>query len=281
VKNILEQLNDKIDDDIYFDFEGFLYSFFQGNPDYNKIEKIKTVCEDIITTEMTNKIEVDLEGQLILFRNTNIHLSEYIYKALNEKGQPMHIEELYEAVKLKKSDNPKSLEPFRVVLIREKHLFTSFSRTSTYGLVEWDKKRTDLKSGTIRDMTEKYLKQFDTPKHITEIAAYVHQYRPNTPVRSISSNIMVDAMNRFASFKGDYYGLSSKIYTDTNFTDIPTRFINRLVILLKALSRPDYEDFVLLICQKYKLEKNQVTFYLEGKIKEGILRLENNKIILC
>lgn len=81
-----------------------------------------------------------------------------------------------------------------------------------YGLKEWEKLHANFKGGTIRDIVEEYLEQFDIPINISKIAEHVLKYRPKSNKLSILQNIKLEETGRFVFFEESLVGLSTKKY---------------------------------------------------------------------
>ena len=86
-----------------------------------------------------------------------------------------------------------------------------FGRSSTYGLKKWEDADI-VKGGTMHDISEEYLEQFDAPKHIDEILKYVSNYREDITSKNLLYNLKSAENRRFLFFKDSHIGLVSKSY---------------------------------------------------------------------
>ena len=189
-------------------FEGYISEFLNTNSS-TPFYKIREICETILFLEFD--IVPNSGGYISFERNTNKQLHEYCYDILNEFSNPLSITEMARIIAEKYPDVNTTTDSIRGSLNREKETFIHFGRSSTYGLRKWENEKENLKGGTIRDIVEGYLKEVDTPKHISEITQHVLKYR-DTNEKSVLTNIKVDEKNRFAFFKNSMIGLTYKKY---------------------------------------------------------------------
>ena len=280
-ENITLLIEEVIKKDYTFDCDGYLYSFLKIK-DITLLPTIKQVCMNIISSEYTEGVEFDFDGNFIFKRNKEITQKitqyEYIYEILEEHGNPMSLPDIITALNKKYSQDFKNIETMRTAIRKEKNVFIYFGRTSTYGLLKWEKERAHIKGGTIRDITEEYLEKCTEPKHFLEIAEFVMQYRPNTNLGSVKSNIQAGG-KRFRPFKGGFWGLQTKKYLDTQFKKTPkilSRYLKDTIDLYPDMTEADIVAFLSI---KYGLREIQVIYFINRDIKEGTLRRENNKII--
>ncbi len=90
-ENINSLVEEVIEEDYTFDCEGYLYSFLKTK-DITLLPAVKQVCVDIISSEFTEGVEIDFEGNLIFKRNKRIAQYEYILEVLEEYGDPMSLQ---------------------------------------------------------------------------------------------------------------------------------------------------------------------------------------------
>ena len=88
-----------------------------------------------------------VEGQKIVLKQNCVDIFEEISDILTERGEPMSIDELFEAFK-RRNPNHKFSESWqiRAYLQRDPHI-KALGKTSRYGLDSWD----NIVYGTIRD----------------------------------------------------------------------------------------------------------------------------------
>lgn len=278
-ENMSSLIEEVIEEDYTLDCDGYLYPFLKIK-DISLLPTITQICVNIISSEFTEGVEIDFEGNLVFKRNKKIAQYEYILEILEEYGDPMTLPEIMTALNEKYPQDFKRIEGIRAAMGNEKDIFIYFGRTSTYGLRRWEKEQTHIKGGTIRDITEEYLGKYTEPKHFLEIAEFVMQYRPSTNPWSINSNLQAGG-ERFREFEGGFWGLPTKKYHDTQFKKTPKFLLRYLQDTIDLYPEMTEDDIVAFLSIKYGLREIQVTYFIKRNIKEGILRRENNKISLC
>jgi hypothetical protein len=279
-ETIYQQISDKLYEDLSLDMDGFLYNFIKGDR-LDLLTVIRSICEKIIINEFFDTIEFDFDNNIIFKRNVKINSSEIIIEILRENGTPMKVEDIYEIYNNKYGKIAKSYENIRSIIGKDKDTFIYFGRSSTYGLAEWEETQENIKGGTIRDIAETYLNQFDEPKHISELTEYVLKYRPKSNFYSINTNLLAEPTKRFQEFKGGFWGLYHKKYENIDFKEIPTFFLRYVKIMIRAAEKSEYEIILANLCKKFGLKSVQVQYLIEKNIKDGILRRENNLLIIC
>jgi hypothetical protein len=207
VTDVKRRLSERIEEDYLFHFETYLTAFQNDGveADYFVIAQI---AEHIIFNEF--EISIDTFDQITFGRNTKKQVIEYVYDILKEKNEPLDIYQIYETLISKHPNVTKSAEALRGSCQRDSNLIY-FGRSSTYGLRIWEKNEL-VKGGTMHDIAEEYLIQFEEPKHIDEITEYVSQYRPEATPKNLLYNLKSAENRRFRFFKNSHIGLMSKEY---------------------------------------------------------------------
>ncbi len=235
-EDIEKKVNEKIKSSYLLHFEGYLYGFLKDN-EISILNRIKPICERILIEDF-NLLE-DLDGNLKFERNTKITREEYALEILEECGYPMHINELYDNIEKKYPGiilNSKTLQS----ALQRDNQFIFFGRSSTYGLKKWEDEDDSIKGGTIKNIVEEYLQQFDEPKHISEISLYLDKYRATTE-QNILGNLKINNQ-RFIFFYGGFVGLKDKQYINVeNFKEL-------VPIKIKKVSEED------LVVEYYNLK---------------------------
>ena len=267
-----------VGEDYVFDYAGYLYPFLKIK-DITLLPAIKQVCTDIISSEFTEGVEIDFEGNLIFKRNKKITQYEYILEVLEEYGNPMLLQDIIVALSEKYPQDVRTIEGVRNAMRNEKDIFIYFGRTSTYGLLKWEKERANMKGGTIKNIAEEYLEKCTEPKHVLEIAEFVMQYRPNTNPWSIKSSLQADG-KRFKSFDNGFWGLPTKKYLDPRFKKTPKYFLRYFQGTIDLYPEMTESDIVAFLSAKYGLREIQVAYFIKKNIKDGTLCRENNKILV-
>ncbi len=279
LRNELEVLcNDKIVKSYEINLKGFLYKFAtQTETLLNSLQEVIEAIENVIYQEF--EILTNLEGNIIIERNTAKQVHEYIYEILEEANTPLHIKELFKRINDIDDSILRATEitAIRSHLLRYPNMFIN-TALSTYGLKKWEIEGRQI-DGTIKDVVEKYLEKYDTPKHIQEITDFVTQYR-NTNKNSIYRNLQVDTHKKFIIFGYGFVGLTSKQYSakDTIFNQLPTvsiRFFER-DYFLNGKSQFDFDTLIHIFAKKNNLLEIQVRSSLLDKISAGTYKLVDN-----
>ncbi|AXE17953.1 hypothetical protein DR864_09505 [Runella rosea] len=210
VDDINGRLNERINDTYSFNFLSYLTNFL-------KTEKkiilpiILSISEKIINQEF--ELYLDLYETLVFKRNTVKQVTEYAIEVLEKIGIPSKIEVIYNLIQKDYPEITKSVDSLRGSLQRTSEIIY-FGRSSTYGLKKWEKEKDNIKGGTIRQIVIEYLENNSSPQHISKIASYVLQFRPNSNEYSIIQNLKLDESETFIFYKNSIIGLSQKIYED-------------------------------------------------------------------
>ncbi len=207
VIDVKRRLSERIEEDYSFHFETYLTAFQQDGVEIDYFV-ITQIAEHIIFKEF--EISIDTFDQITFGRNTKKQVIEYVYDILKEKNEPLDIYQIYETLISKHPNVTKSAEALRGSCQRDSNLIY-FGRSSTYGLRIWEKDEL-VKGGTMHDIADEYLIQFDEPKHIAEITKYVSQYRPEATSKNLLYNLKSAENRRFRFFKNSHIGLMSKEY---------------------------------------------------------------------
>lgn len=272
VKDVYSRLNDRITKSYTLHFADYLCQFLRNENHRisTLLSELTETCEAIIFNEFD--LVVSQDRYLKFERNTKKQVHEYAFEILNDKGELMTIDEISKAIKLKYPEfkvNPSSISSS---MIREKKLFLSIGKSSTFGLRKWENEREYLKGGTIRDIIEEYLTMESEPKHISEILNYVSKYR-NSKERSVMNNIKVDESNRFVFYEGNFIGLRNKSYpsSSTDFKRVVGAIFSQRV--LKKYDGWILDDFIEHYVNKYDYQPVQVKHMIDKKINKNQIRL--------
>ncbi len=209
VNDINRRLNDKIENDYQFHFHSYLINFQKANC-IKKIDEIAEIAEYIIFNEFG--IILNSDENIVFKKNTHKGVTDYIYEILIEANKPLTVSDIYNKINDKYPNATKSKDALRGSCQRDDRLI-HFGRNSTYGLKIWEKEG-KVKGGTMHDISEEYLLQFDTPIHIEELVKYVKQYRENTTNKRLLYNLKSAENRRFIFFKNSYVGSVKKNYDE-------------------------------------------------------------------
>lgn len=271
VDDVKNKINSRIDETYSFKFIGYLYNF-KLVPEFSNLHLLSEICELLIFNEC--EIVIDREGYIVFERNIQIKPLEYCETILNKIGKPMTVDKITEEINKNWPESNITTNSTRTVLQRNKHLFIFFGRTSTYGLKIWEKTKPNIKGGTIRKIVEEFLNTKNTPIHISEITKHVVIYRPETNSKNIIQNLKLDSDKCFNFFPGEFVGLNSKSYknTDINFKRI-NGFAFRNTVLEKYIGYT-LDEIVEEFYSLHKYNKQQTKAILKSKIDNGILEYD-------
>lgn len=193
-------ISSKYSVDTYIPIETVLFAV----PESLKAETkalIKYIANEIYNVQMTK------EEQLYLPQNF-IDISEELYDILAKKGEPMHVEDIFNEFK-KRYPNHKYTDPLQIktYMYKHKHI-KAVGKTSCYALDSWE----GVYFGSIRDLLVDLLRSSDLPLHIDCLYEGVSEYYPNTTKASVAATMEDENLQRFVEFEGGYFGLTSKDY---------------------------------------------------------------------
>ncbi len=277
IQDVFDKLTDRITETYSIYFEGYLKDFITTQ-ERKLLTRIKNVCEQIIYHEF--ELVVDPDGFLIFSRNTKKLNHEYIELILEEKQRLMTVEEIYEEIKIRYPYLETTEASIRGSLIKEKEKFFYIGRTSTYGLKKWEYEDETLKGGTIRDIAEEFLKQFDEPKHIYDVTKYISKYR-DTNEKSILSNFKLEGDNkRFILYDGGFVGLLNKYYSAEKLNFTMVKGFHFTAERINNFKGRNIEDLISEYSQKYGYKRSQILSIIEARQVSGELHLDENQNIL-
>lgn len=193
----------RIDHTYFLYLDQFIHTF-AIDLDKELIERIKPICIHIAQEEL--QIGINEENQLVMARNTLVKLSEYIITILENRGKPMKLQDIHEELARQTPKAPQNIESLRSSILSIDEII-AIGKTSTYSLKSWE----NIKTGTIKELVNEYLEQYNEPRHISDVTEFVVQYRDTTD-KNILSNLKLDKTRTFMFFKKGYIGLRSKKY---------------------------------------------------------------------
>lgn len=277
VDNVSDKLAGKNTDDLVLHFQSFLLSFF-NNDCFTSIDKISEICECILFKEFELKIEF-IDNNIIIKRNSQKQIIDYVYALLKEKNKPQTVYELFDELEKREPGITKSSETLRSACQRDSNLIF-FGRSSTYGLKKWEKEL-NLKGGTIRDIVEEYLKNENTPKHIIEITEYVNMYR-DTNERNILTNIKLANSNKFIFYNQSFIGLEEKKNNEDYlpYLNIPKFLGKTIKSEVKNKKNVDIQKFSKKLSSEISIPEFHTEMIIKNLVQNKYLNLENNYITL-
>ena len=206
IKDIESTLNKRCTEDVKLPITAFIDSYWLKEPLFDKSK-----VEDIIIYIIKEDYGIELDEDKVLYIQQNaIDRSGEIYKIIEEHGTPMHINQIREALISRYPDDLSDLtiEQVRSDMYKHPHI-KSLGKLSTYAIDKWE-----LYTGTIRDLLYDILSLEKEPMHIEELYNEVSLIYPNTSIKSITSSMVSDNLQRFVRFVGSYYGVTGKSYDE-------------------------------------------------------------------
>ncbi len=277
--DIEDRFKERNEETYSFNFISYLNNFASVE-DNSLVLQIFPVAEKIINQEF--QMIIDLYDNIVFKRNTVKQVSDFAIEALEKLGVPSKIKDIYKLIEKENPEITKSQNALRGSLVRTPEIIY-FGRSSTYGLKKWEIEKEGIKGGTIRNIVSKFLETQVEPKHISIIAEYVLNYRPNTNEKSILHNLKADETRTFIFFKNTLIGLNSKKY-DGYFAEL-----DQIKSIESKSWEERYNDFTQFInihnrlpyssgCPDEEIRLYRWHNVQEGKIKNG--SLDNKKITL-
>ena len=209
--DLSKRSNDRIEESYNLNFNSYLLNFTTST-NLDLLNNISVGAEKILNNEFG--IYIDTDDNIRFTRNSLKQAYEYAYEALKLLGKPSKVSEITRKVEELHPDHETNEAKVRVSMKRQNG-FVPIGRRSIFGLKEWENELENFKGGTIRSIVSEYLETVDEPKHISDIAEYVLNYRPNTYERSILDNLKADETSTFVFFKNSTIGLKSKKYDNS------------------------------------------------------------------
>ena len=277
IQDVFDKLTDRITETYSIYFEGYLKDFITIH-ERLLFNRIKNVCEQILYHEFD--LVIDPDGFLVFTRNTKKLNHEYIELILEEKKRLMTLEEIYEELSIRHPDLETTENSVRGSLNKEKEKFFYIGRTSTYGLKKWEYEDETLKGGTIRDIAEEFLKQFDEPKHIYDITKYVSKYRDTTE-KNIISNFKLEGDNkRFILYEGGFVGLLNKYYSPEKLNFSMVKGFHFTTERLNKFKGRNIEILINEYSHKYGYKRSQILSIVEARQTSGELLMDEKQDII-
>jgi hypothetical protein len=206
--DIHNRLSEKIVESYSFHFSAYL-SGFSKKSDSAFITEIKPIAEQIISLEYD--LFLDCDDRIIFEKSSVKNLSDSVVDTLGKIGVPSRLDVIFNKLHFFYPNVISSQESLRSIIHRTPEIIC-ISRSGTYGLKTWEAEERGIKGGTIRRMVVELLSVNLEPVHISKIASYVLQFRPNSNEKSIYYNLKMDESNTFAFFQDSNVGLIGRNY---------------------------------------------------------------------
>ncbi len=213
-----KKMNEKIKENIKLEKRDYLKPFIK-EIDSDNLEIVSIILQEEFSRKIhrgknMHYIPLEITEEFIIInRNTKWKHYEYVYKVLEDLGEPSHKDIIRK--RLKEMFPEINIKSVQGAVLNNSDIFISFGRSSTYGLKKWEAEG-NVKGGTIREIIQDYLENWQTPRHINDITQYVQRFRESTNSNSIFYNlkIMNPDKNPFLFFRGGLIGLKTKKYYD-------------------------------------------------------------------
>jgi len=215
----------------------------------------------------------------VLPANKLLFNEDRLVAVLENLDKPSHASVIVEEWVRSFPDHAINIEGVRSTALRNKDLFISFGRTSTYGLKRWEEERPELKGGTIRGIISDLLGSVNIPLHLEELEEGVKRYRPETNLHSISQNLKLDSSGEFVHFPGGFVGLANKVYGE--MPDPLARVPGSLLrdnILAKFIGQPR-SRFSAYLASKCQASPSRVERAIDNTVVQGRLVIDASGII--
>jgi hypothetical protein len=273
VKEIKVLLSKRKKNDIQLNaFDLLLHSDCWKNFDQPLLSSMYVICKQILSKELD--IYITSNGNFTLKKNANKSRQELLVEILSDKGEAMHLSDLFERLKEICPDDDISKQKVKGSLRSNNSLFMRLE-FDFFGLKEWNLEPTKTIIGCIVD----FLSNEKKPQHADRILDYVRKIHSTTNLHSIKSMMSNEPKNRFVLFENNLYGLTSKVYPPQYilYKDIEPRKIEKYIEGLKVFLRiHDHFPF----SSSSDLEEKSLHKWLL-KIHNGdVILSEKNKIAL-
>jgi len=223
INDVSSRLSNKITEDYKFHFQTYLLDFKKSNC-FEYLDEIAQVSEQILFNEF--EIIIDTEENVIFKRNIHKSITDYIYETLKDANKPLTVYEIFDILDKQYPNISKNTSALRGSCQKDSRLIY-FGRSSTYGLKSWEKNLENIKGGTMHDISEEFLLNFDIPKHIDDIVEYVSNYRKEISSYKLFNNLKSAEHKRFVFFQNRLIGLTSKTYDISLFPVIPKYYTDK------------------------------------------------------
>lgn len=203
-------------------------TFFSAWKEYDF--SIETELEQIVGKILIDELELipDLALNYTLEGKKEEDPADILYNLLNNAGDPLSIDELFEQICVTLPNKYKSSNSLRAIITRDPRLCL-LGVNNMVALSEWE----HVKTGSIRELIVAYLTEFDSPLHIKDIVSHILTLR-KTSERSISATMA--SGDQFVKYAGGYYGLADRTYSEFFSLSEAERYSRKRII--------DFEEFI-------------------------------------
>jgi hypothetical protein len=219
------------------------------------------------------------DGYICLPANAKRSREDILVEVLAGLNEPSHVARVQEVWNSRFPDRPITAEGIRSVVVRNKSLFFSIGRESTYGLRRWERERSELKGGTIRDIIEGLLQPSSVPIHLEDLVDEVQKFRPGTHLSSVKLNLQLEASGRFVLIPGGFVGLAGRSYDIV--PDPPESVPGSLMrgSVLQRFVGQHRDKLAEFIAARCKASRKRIDRVIDKAIAGGRIQLDPNGII--
>ncbi|MCX6153990.1 MAG: hypothetical protein NT007_07515 [Candidatus Kapabacteria bacterium] len=237
---------------------------------------IKFVFNQILLEEFDLRLNQD---DRILNQTNQIPTVNYIYEILEQESIKMSIRQIEIALKEKHPSLKFTYSFLKNFLKNRNDVFIRFGKNEFYGLLNQCDEDENIKIGSIREIVEEYLEQFDEPLHISVITEHVKQFKSKTYERSILDNLKIMENSNFIFFPSYFIGLKSKKYNPRFYK---LKKSNCGIFAKKALKKYsgwELNEFVNHYSTLYNSSHYQVKLIILRQIENGKIKLTDGNIL--
>lgn len=195
----INKINEKVQGKRFYDeridLDIFVKNLCSQNVEDNTFYEIVKECRKMLERGFSDIIQ---NSQICLKQNARKSIPDLIEEIIRNNNGPMSSQQIAETInslypnlkQTPKKIGPNALRNLNIVPI---------SRTSTYTLVEWN--TSEKRGGTIRELAIEYLNGLPEPiAPITDICAYISDFRENVKESNVKTNLLADSSNKFSLY---------------------------------------------------------------------------------
>lgn len=167
--------------------------------------------ENLLLKIICDTLQIILIDGCIYIKANKVNIKQFIYDYMVEKGYPVSVNELLEALLTKHPDSECTDSNHIRAFLYDKTLFKPMGRKSLYTLAN-----SNEFCGNLSDLVCTVLSSADFPMTRDEVFESAHKLRSDYPRRSILTTISALLRSKvLLSYTGDRIGLTSKTYPNT------------------------------------------------------------------
>lgn len=197
------RLNEKIESDYKLNIDGYLWQFVS---EVESIPNIRMSVLNFISTIFG--LQMTLEGDILIPRNTKKLNTEYVYEALQELDKISHINEIIGFLNNKYPNKVFNASSLKGALWANPDI-VPIQRTSQFGLKEWRTTKESFYGGTYLDKVLHILSNYEYPLTYTELVEQINQFESETTIDKLRASLLASPQkNRLKFLKNSKIGLN-------------------------------------------------------------------------